>query len=245
MPYDFWIPVAPEEWTMATLTEDGQLLLYDYNLERDETAEALGFEPSTVLKVVWAWEDEPITLLCGKDKVLPFQDTGVAALAWAQLAVAEGYDDHERIEDPESYDVIENALRVARIGLFEKKSPHKPLVKARKDVSNILTKKFSFHRGHVFSGRTQAAMKAVNLVLNGIIAARHEKSLLGKDTRTSSMTSFCNAGYAALKAIREQPPTTELPEESDYDLLVEVAVRTLSDFQEATGGPRRPPPDWG
>lgn len=245
MPYDFWIPTAVEEWTLATLTEDGQLILHDYNLERDETAEALGFEPSTVLKVVWAWEEDPIALLCGKDKVLPFRDTALAAFAWAQLAVAEGYDDNLRVEDPKSYAIIENALEVAWVALNEKKSPHKPLVKARKDVTNLITRKLSNLYGDVVDVRTGAAMHSVKLVLNGIIAARHEKSFFGKDTRTTSTISFCNAGYAALKAIRENFPSTELPEESDYDRLVEVAVRVLVESQEAAGAPRRPPPDWG
>lgn len=244
MPYDFWIPVDPEEWTLATLAEDGELILHDYDLEVDIGLEALGMEPSPVLKVVLRWENEPILLLCGKDKVLPFQDTGVAALAWAQFAVAEGYDDLEQVSDPESYAIIENALQVARTGLFEEKFPHKPLVRAQKDVTTLITEKRSSYHGNLVDERTGAAMHAVKLLLNGIIAARHEKSFLGKDTRTTSASSFCNAGYAALKAIRQSPPTTELPEESDYDRLVEVAVRMLSDFQEAAGAPRRPPPEW-
>ena len=237
MPYDFWIPTEPDEWIRATLTEDGELVIHDYDLEPDLALEALGDEPSPVLRAIILWEENPIGMLCGKEQMLPLQDNGIAAWAWARLAINECYDDSGQRADPRAYAILDNALETALLALITTQISYKKLITAQKNVAILITKRLSFHLGDIVDEQTGAAMHAVKLVLNGIVALAQNESILGKNLYSKTVTnSFCNAGHATSKSLFV--PSEDPYDSSLYDMLIATAIGVMGDVQKARGGPQ-------
>ncbi|MHC4298916.1 MAG: hypothetical protein ACYS7Y_16685 [Planctomycetota bacterium] len=232
MPYHFWIPTDTEEWVHAKLTEDGNMIVYDYDVEADIALEALGMEPTPVLEAARLWENDPLAILCGKGEVIPLQDSGLAVWSWARLAVDENREDLEKIYKPRNYIILERALEVALSALTRDEYIYKSLVRAGNGVSNLIPHKLKtgYYKYHTSGKHIQATLHTVKLLLNGIIPFHSKMSYSGIRTRnTSSINSFCNARFSALGAVSDNP---EKMTDLDYDRLVEVAVRTMSEFQE-------------
>jgi hypothetical protein len=234
VPYHFWIPTDTKEWVHAKLTEKGDMIIYDYDVEVDIALEALGMEPTPVLEAILLWKDDPFGLLCGRKDLVPFQYSGLAAWSWAKLAIRKNHSKSEWLSQPDHHEIIEDALNVALLALTELTEiewHYKDLIQARKEVTGIIPRTLSFgYREHLVIGeRPKAALHAVKLLLNGIIA------FLDEDTRTASINSFANARFSSLNAINENYPKIDTADESLYRKLIEISVGMMGKFQEETG----------
>ena len=238
MPYNFYIPTDPVDWTRATLREDGTLVVHDYDLEPDIALVALGGDPSLVMDVMKYWEDDPIGFLCGRAHAIPIKDCGVAAWSWAREAVDRRHGAGDFEQYPALRAELDKALAVALSALTKKRMPFKRLIVAQRDVANMISDNVSYHYGKVVKTRTGDAMTAVRRVLDGIIQMVQDVEHFGYP---SDFDHFCDVASSTDKAIR-RGRIKELWEEeysnveSVTPLLIELAVRKMGEVQEARGG---------
>jgi hypothetical protein len=237
MPYDFYIPTDPVDWTRATLNEDGTLVVHDYDLDPDIALVALGGDPSLVMDVMKYWEDDPISFLCGKAKAIPIKDCGVAAWSWAAEAIHRRQDDF--YQHPALRAELDKALAVVFSALTKKRLPFKRLIVAKRNVSNMIADTLSFHYGKLVRTRTGDAMTAVRQLLDGIIQMVEDVEYFGFP---GDFDHFCDVAVSTSKAIRHGSKVKELwEEEIQYvddvgPLLIELAVSKMGEVQRARGG---------
>jgi len=240
MPYDFYIPAEPADWTRATLLDSGELIIHDYDVEVDEAAAALGFNPSLVLQVISAWEEEPIALLCGDLALLPIDDSGVAATAWAKLAVDTRAEHPDLADDPDRLELLYHAISLAQ-KVFEKRTVkyrYKKVLQARRDLGQLIADSTSYYMGRTSTPRTGYAMKAVMQVLDGIAKI----GMLEAHGGAEALPEFCRAAAAASIAI--EPGTHRIAQQDigeqqwrrvplATDELIEVAIPEMGRVQRA------------
>lgn len=235
MPYDFYIPTDPVDWTRMTLNEDGPLVVHDYDLEVDLAFEALGGDSSLVMDVMQYWEDDPIGFLCGKAQVIPIKDCGVAAWSWAREAVDHRHEAGDFEHHPVLLAELDKALKAAFSALTKSRIPFKQIVVSKREVSNLISDMLSFHYGQLVKTRTGDAMTAVRQLLDGIIQMVQDIEYFGYP---SDFDHFCDVAVSTSKAIRSGVKVKEIWEEEEQfvddvaPLLIEIAVRAMGKAQK-------------
>jgi hypothetical protein len=238
MPYDFYIPTDPVDWTRATLNEDGTLVVHDYDLDPDIALVALGGDPSLVMDVMKYWEDDPILFLCGKAHAIPIKDCGIAAWAWATESVRRRQDDF--YQHPALRAELDKALGVAFSALTKSRMPFKRLIVSKREVSDMISR-------HAELSLRQAGQDAHG--------RRHDRGASAPGRHhpdgpedveyfgyPSNFDHFCDVAVSTSKAIRHGSKVKELwEEEIQYvddvgPLLIELAVSKMGEVQRARGG---------
>jgi hypothetical protein len=235
MPYDFYIPTDPVDWTRATLNEEGTIVVHDYDIEYDLVLDAFGDDPSLVLDIISYWNDDPILFLCGKNEIIPITDCGVAAWAWATEAINSRQDD--LCQQPSLRAELNNALKAAFSALTKNRIPFKRVLVARRNVANMIADTTSYHYGKMVKTRTADAMTAVRQLLDGIIQMVQDVEYSGY---VSNIDHFCNVAVSTSKALRpglvkEVWEEDELSIEDFTPFLIEVGVRAMGKVQKNRG----------
>jgi hypothetical protein len=78
-----------EEGGLATIeiTNDGEMVFVDYDIEQDVVLEEMGYETPLCLEILREWERAPIDFLCRSD-VIPTNLLGFVTCQWAAEALA-------------------------------------------------------------------------------------------------------------------------------------------------------------
>ncbi len=224
MSYDFYIPCEPDEVIRATLTDDGELVLHDFDLETELAAEELGFDESLCLFAARLWQRDPVEFLCGSG-VINYRHAALMACAWARGAVERESDEL----DAELLQICERAL--AQVERFFQSRPihYGKLMNKRGHLVDL-----EYKRRQRFSPMGQAigersrrgpdhAVLAVIACIDTVSDATGQSCAFGGVP--DIIGELCDVAKRVLKT-------------SDEEQLVEDGIAALSELQRSQGGRR-------
>jgi len=237
MSYDFYIPCEPDNWTVATITEDRELILNDYNADADLAAEELGFGESLCLKVFRSWELDPVQLICG-GMLIPINDTGVAACAWARYAIIETASGFK----PGDLCIVKESIGLAEKNFLGKRIPYRRILDAKRHLSRITAESAGYSYGEIIVSPSGRAARAVLSCLISITNVAEQIATFGGIV--NQISDFCNVAIEVGHIIQQKDNNRIGLDYSSQqtvfnsEILLDVAIETLTNLQRARGGLR-------
>lgn len=185
MGYNFYLPCGQEDFVMATIEDDGEMVFDNQNIT-DEIediiiATEMGFEPPSddemnlCVHSYFEWHRDPEYFVC-KSGAIPVVDSGFVACYWVMEAANGIYSGDESSSE---YMLITRAVKRARGYLLGRPIHYRRILDDRRALSEILYSYREYTYGQVRASNKAEAIRAALSLLQGIVNIEDQKSTIG------------------------------------------------------------------
>lgn len=228
-----------EEDGLATIeiTNDGEMVFVEYDIEQDIVLEEMGYEAGLCLSVLRSWERDPIAFLCRSD-VIPTNLLGFVTCQWAADAVEEN---KRSINEDLGCGAEIRALLTAcrRFWSAKRGMPIKRVYSSKQRLLKCWNSYVSRMReglaglGFRAPFGTDRAIQAVLGCSSTVIEYVNEVEMVGG--LKEPLKEPCNVATAAMQSIVIHNPSVTIhrhPFESDYKIFTESAWMIQDEIDE-------------